>query len=58
MYFKLILSDRGLYHARLYNANRELLFWTKEHQTKEPVVRVCDEVRRSMNAAAPIYDIG
>jgi len=57
VYFKLIFSDKGLYHARLYNARRELLFWTKEHTTKQPVVNVCDEVRRNMNVSAPIYDV-
>jgi hypothetical protein len=57
MYFKLIYTDKKLYHARLYNAAGELLFWTTEHATKQPVINVCDEVRRNMNAAAPIYDV-
>ena len=56
MYFKIIYSDKRLYHARLYNSAGTLLFWTKESETKQPIVNICDEVRRNMNSAAPIYD--
>jgi len=56
MYFKLIYSEKKLYHARLYNAAGQILFWTTEHATKQPVINVCDEVRRSMKSDTPIYD--
>jgi uncharacterized protein YegP (UPF0339 family) len=57
MYFKLIYSDKKLYHARLYNAAGQILFWTTEHTTKQPVINVCDEVRSNMKADTPIYDV-
>ncbi|HUN79122.1 MAG TPA: hypothetical protein VMU32_09395 [Solirubrobacteraceae bacterium] len=57
MYFKLIYSEKRLYHARLYNAAGEILFWTKESATKQPIIDICDQVRRQMNAAVPIYDV-
>lgn len=57
MYFKLIYTDKRLYHARLYNSQGTILFWTKEFAQKQPVINVCDEVRRAMNASTPIYDV-
>jgi hypothetical protein len=57
MYFKLIYTDKRLYHARLYNAAGRILFWTTEHATKQPVIDVCDEVRQQMNTEVPIYDV-
>lgn len=57
MYFKLIYTDKKLYHARLCNSAGAILFWTTEHATKQPVIDVCDEVRRNMKADTPIYDV-
>jgi hypothetical protein len=58
MYFKLIYGEESrLYHARLYNARKQLLFWTKEYATKDAVVAVCGEVKQNMNAEVPIYDV-
>ena len=56
MYFKLIETDAG-FHARLFNADRQLVMWTKDHATKNAVVAVCAEIRREMNAETPIYDV-
>jgi hypothetical protein len=56
MYFKLVETEAGI-HARLFNANRQLVMWTKDHATKDAVVVVCDEIRRNMNVATPIYDV-
>jgi hypothetical protein len=57
MYFKLIYTDKRLYHARLYNAAGDILFWTTEHATKQPVIDKCEEVRQNMTVATPIYDV-
>ncbi len=57
MYFKLIYTDKHLYHARLYNAAGDLLFWTTEHVTRGPVVAACEQVRSKMKADTPIYDV-
>jgi hypothetical protein len=56
MFFKLIETDDG-FHARLYNDDRQLVMWTKDHVTKDAVVVVCGEIRRQMNAETPIYDV-
>lgn len=59
MYFKLIYNPapRAGYHARLYSASGQLLFWTHDYKTKQQAVDVCAEVRRNMRSDAPIYDI-
>lgn len=56
MYFKLVETDAG-FHARLYNAQRQLIMWTKDHSTKQAVINVCNDIRRNINAATPIYDV-
>ena len=57
MYFQLVFSDKRLYHARLYNSTGAIVFWTKEFTTKQPVIDLCDEVRRNLTPAVPIYDV-
>jgi hypothetical protein len=56
MHFKLVYSDKRLWHARLINANGAILFWTRESVTKQTIIDICDEVRRGMKIDTPIYD--
>ena len=56
MYFRIIYSDKRLYHARLFDSEGQLLFWTKESPTKQTIVDICKTVRREMTTATPIYD--
>jgi uncharacterized protein YegP (UPF0339 family) len=56
MYFKLVETDAG-FHARLFNANKQLVMWTKDHATKEAVIIVCGEIRSNMSTDTPIYDV-
>jgi len=58
VYFELIYSSESAkYHARLYDSEHDLLFWTQDHTSKQSVVGVCDEVRSRMNAAIPIIEL-
>lgn len=57
MYFKLIYTDKRLYHARLCSSSGAILFWTKEFHTKQAAINVCEEVRKNMSTATPIYDV-
>jgi hypothetical protein len=56
MCFRIIYTEKRLYHGRLYNAAGHLLFWTTEHATKQPVIAACEDVRRNMRTDTPIYD--
>jgi len=55
MQFQLVYTNSG-YHARLFNARGELIFWTREYDYKQEVIDVCAEVKMSV-ANAPIGDV-
>ena len=58
MYFELVYSrESRRYHARLYDSQHDLLFWTKDYRLKESAVGACDEVRHRMNTAIPIIEL-
>ena len=54
MQFQVIYTASG-YHARLYNARGELLFWTREYDYKQEVIDICAEVKMGV-AYAMIND--
>jgi uncharacterized protein YegP (UPF0339 family) len=58
MYFQLMYhTTNGDYHARLYNANGQLLMWTHSSRNKQTVIDWCSEVMRAgVNVNTPIYD--
>jgi uncharacterized protein YegP (UPF0339 family) len=55
MQFQLVYTNAG-YHARLFNARGELIFWTREYDYKQEVIDVCAEVKMGVSHA-PIGDV-
>lgn len=53
MQFLLVTTDKGV-HARIYNDDDKLIFWTKDYDTESEVIERCNEVKVGA-AAAPIY---
>lgn len=54
MQFQLVYTNAG-YHARLFNARGELIFWTREYEYKQEVIDLCAEVKMSV-PDAPIAE--
>jgi uncharacterized protein YegP (UPF0339 family) len=54
MHFQLVDTHAG-FHARLFDAKGELIFWTREYDYKQEAIDICAEVKMGV-ADAPIYD--
>ena len=54
MQFQLVYTNGG-FHARLFNARGELIFWTREYDYKQEVIDICSEVKMGITNA-PIQD--
>lgn len=58
MYFQLMYhTEKRVYHARLYNADGQLLMWTHSYANKQTVIDQCWEIKRAgIGEATPVYD--
>jgi uncharacterized protein YegP (UPF0339 family) len=53
MYFLIVKTEHG-YHARLYDENSKLLFWSKDYPSERAAVAVCGTTRQTMTPETPI----